>query len=142
MEIARLSGDKLIRNVLAIWDDISDSVRDRVRLESLLEQVGMAPEDFLAELVRAGHRCGVAQAAIVQGLGLPLVVEATVNKALKGDGHREKRLIYQSSGMLPSPRNSFTAIRGQNIQVNQQPAAPGLPTMEEENAVDVMGRAR
>jgi hypothetical protein len=140
MEIARLSGDKLMKNVVALWDDLPDSIRKGTRIEVLLEQVGMAPEDFLAELVRAGHRCGVSQAGIVLGLALPLVTEKTVQEALQTRGHRERNLIFKQA-LLPRPANSFTAISARNVQVVQnQPESAGLPRMEEENAIDVTPR--
>lgn len=139
MEIARLSGDTLMRNVVALWDDLPESQRRGIRIEGLIKQVGLAPEDFLAELVRAGHRSGVSMAGIVLGLANPLVAEATVQAALKPDGYRDRRLIFQSSGLLPQAKGSFTAIHARNVQVNQgQPVQdPGLRSLEEENIIDV-----
>lgn len=142
MEIARLSRDPLMRNIVALWDDLSEAQRQGTRLETLLDETGMAPEDFLAELVRAGHRSGVNQAAIVLGLATPLVAEAAVHESLKGSGFKDRRLIFQSSGLLPQSRNSFTAIRGNNVLVQQgaQPKDPGLPRLEEENVLDISPR--
>jgi hypothetical protein len=140
IELARLSPDSKMRQVVQVWDRLTAEERRTIPLDQVLASVDQPAEDFLAEMVRAAHRHSVDFAGLALGLQLPSVVQATVKNALTPKGTKDREMILKHAGLLPVPSNSFTAIRKQiNTQINTTPPpeAPGLPSLEADNLEDV-----
>lgn len=63
----------------------------------------------------------------------PEVVEATIKRALGEGGTADAKMLHQAAGFVPTPKNSFTVIRG-NVDARTQQQTNNisvLPPLEE-----------
>src|ERR1700745_249230 len=112
--------DPRVRELLDTWDSLDASVRqDSGTAEAVRQRVGLKLPELLGIVAEVTYRIAIYKAQIVAALALPSVVERSIETALTEDGIADRKMLFQHSGFLPTPKGSQTTIAiTQNAQAN------------------------
>jgi hypothetical protein len=108
--LARMS-DPRVAQFLDAWDALDFSEQQaRGAVFKVCEQVGLAPVDLLGIVADVGFRFAMCGAQLRAALALPSIVERSIETALTPEGIADRKMLFQHSGFLPTPKTSQTAF--------------------------------
>jgi predicted TIM-barrel enzyme len=112
--------DPRIRELLDGWDALDASERQvSGTAEAVRQRVGLKLPELLRTVAEVTYRIAIYKAQIVAALALPSVVERSIETALTEDGIADRKMLFQHSGFVPTPKGSQTNIAiTQNTQAN------------------------
>lgn len=103
--------DPTVALFLDAWDALDVSERSaRGSADSVCERVGLGPLDLLRIVAEAAIRFSMCVAQIKAALALPSVVGCSIETALTDKGVADRKMLFQQSGFLPTPKGSQTTI--------------------------------
>jgi hypothetical protein len=112
--------DLRIAELLDSWDALDPSEQQNSgSAEVIRQRLGLAPVELLRIVADVACRVAMYQAQIIAALALPSVVERSNETALTDEGIADRKMLFQHSGFLPTPKGSQTTIAiTQNAQAN------------------------
>ena len=112
--------DPRVAQLLDTWDALDASERqDSATVEAVRQRVGLKHPELLRTVAEVTYRIAIYKAQIIAALALPSVVERSIETALTDDGIADRKMLFQHSGFLPTPKGSQTTIAiTQNAQAN------------------------
>jgi hypothetical protein len=125
MDYARLSRNATIRAVYSYWSMVPTCDQPDISLEKLCEIHGVAPLDLLREVALAAWEFNASVAVIITAQAMPEAVKACAKRAQQDDGVDDRRMLFQHSGFLPSPRGPAV-----NVYHSVRPTVAGTPLGE------------
>jgi len=119
MRLAKES-DPGVAELLDTWDALDASERqDGGTADAVRQRVGLKLPELLRTVAEVTYRIAIYKAQIVAALALPSVVERSIETALTDDGIADRKMLFQHSGFVPTPKGSETNIAiTQNAQAN------------------------
>lgn len=133
MELARISEREDVKGVVKHWDDLSERKRRDAKIEEICESLEVSPSDFLAEVVKAAFECNTDIGKLVAAVEHPRVVQAAIRNALKPKGTKDREMLMQASGLLPTGRGlvvNTQAIAGAKAEAAPSQEEKGLPSSD------------
>ena len=101
MNLARLSSDKRVQRLVAVWNGASRSDRRYLSIEDLAEACEIGPAELFGAVVAGGHAIGFDTARLMWLCYVHLrMVEATVRGALREEGSDKRQRILRLAGLL------------------------------------------
>jgi hypothetical protein len=144
MELARGCGDDKVQSVVKAWDTLTSGGRRRTKLEDLCVKECLSPGEMLARVAQDAHDTGLDVSKLIRGVAHPRVLQASIKQALKAEGHRDREMLFKSSGFLPTPTgptfNNNVSAKAQAAAVTEP--VKGLPSFEQDimtSAITVRG---
>jgi hypothetical protein len=120
------SGDPDARALLKVYHAAWKQVRDILPLEAFCVAAGVEPSSILDSIVNSIARLNALNAAVKLSASQPEVVQTTIEAARDvTNGHKDRRLHMQVSGLMPMPKGSKTVI-----QVNTNASATSAPVQQ------------
>jgi hypothetical protein len=120
--------DSRVAQFLDAWDALDPSERQASgTTEAVRQRAGLKLPELLGIVAEVTYRIAMYRARILTAIELPSVVERSVETALTAEGIADRKMLFQHSGFLPTPKGSQTTINvAQNAQANARPvvAAP------------------
>ena len=126
IELARLARmtDPMVARFLDAWDAISASEQKaKGAVQAVCERMGFIPVELLLAVADAAVRSSMCEAQLSAALSLPSIVERSIETALTPQGIADRKMLFQHSGFLPSPKISqtaFSAMRDANVRTPKQ----------------------
>jgi hypothetical protein len=118
MRLAKGSDPRVVQ-FLHAWDALGASEQSKEVADAVCEHEGFAPVELLRVVVDAAFRFSMYVAQFKVALALPSVVERSIETAVTDDGIADRKMLFQHSGFLPTPKGSQTTIAiAQNAQAN------------------------
>jgi hypothetical protein len=115
------SSDLEARGLMAVYNQSWKQVRDVLPLEAFCVASGVDPNRILDCIIKSIERLNALSAAVKLSVSQGEVVDATVNAAKDIDnGHKDRRLHMQVSGLMPMPRGARTVV---NVQTSANATA-------------------
>ena len=137
MELARHCENEKVRELVAMWDSLPKREKNRCQLEPLCAGVGLEPAKLLGDVVASAWVHGVDAIKLITAIGQPLVLEKIVERALEDDGHRERRMFLEATGLLGSRAAGLSIFESSNKgPESRETEPPDFPRIEEENIRD------
>lgn len=90
---------------------IPPNLRDVVTIDDLIAAAKLDPSVVLGLLTEEIHRQYGAVTSVIASVRSPSVMKARASYALTPDGHSDAKLILQTSGVAPVPKNQTTFIK-------------------------------
>jgi len=135
LEMARLArtSDPRAARFLAAWEALDASEQQaRGAADAVCRQIGLNPTELLSAAARAAISVSKCVVEMETALALPSVVAQTIRMALTPKGTADRKMIFQHTGFLPTPRGSQTFIGiTQNAQANTTAQRVAMPKPEE-----------
>lgn len=122
-----------VARFLDAWDTLGASERQaRGAADAICEQVGLASVDLLRVAADAACRFSMCVVQMQVALVLPSIVLRSVETALTDKGIADRKMLFQHSGFLPTPKTSQTAFSAmQNAQATAAAQPVSLPPVEQ-----------
>lgn len=100
------------------FDLLSKSEQKVVTLDILASAAGVDASTTLSLITEEAHRNAGNVATLLMSIAHPKVTKATIDAALRGDGVADRKLLHNSMGTTPVPKNTITNVdaRGANMQ--------------------------
>jgi hypothetical protein len=124
--------DPRVAQFLDAWDALDPSERQASgTADAVRQQAGLKLIELLRVVAETAYRIAMYQAQIIAALALPHVVGKTVECGLTDKGIADRRMLFQHSGFLPTPKGSQTTINvAQNTQAHARSAVVAAPLPE------------
>lgn len=108
---------------------LSISERKAITLDHLLAATGIDVHAAMGAIVESISRQGASISTLIIAAAHPKVTEKTIQFAQRVDGFQDRKLLHQSIGTTPVPKNQSTIVnmrdmKNTNVQMN------GIPTLE------------
>ena len=137
MELARHCENEKVRELVAMWDSLPKREKNRCQLEPLCAGVGLQPATLLGDVIATAWVHGVDVMKLVTAIGLPLVFEKVVERALEDDGHRERKMFLEAVGVLGSRTGGSGIFESSDERsVSRETESLDFPRIEEGNVRD------
>lgn len=104
IETMRFSNDPSIVSLLEIYDETPKGDRPHIPLEVFALKAGVSFSQLVGAYVLALRSVQTQKAAIVAMQAHPGLVEKTVKFAKKEEGYKDRRVIHEAVGFLPTPK--------------------------------------
>lgn len=149
IEMTRLAraNDPRAERFMAAWDALDASEQQGWgTADAICKRARLTPLELLGVGAEVAYRVAMYTAQIRAALALPSIVERSVEVALTDDGVADRRMLYQHSGFLPTPKGSQVAIsvtqNGQSRPTGQEVVT--LPPVEDtiRRVTEAFNRAR
>lgn len=140
LEALRASNDPDAQAFVSKYDSLAAFDHQLVGWEEIAFAAGIPSYRLLEISVSALLQQFGTVGQIIAATSHPLVVEATVRRALTEKGTREREMLLQAQGFLPTPKGSVIIGRVQiaNLSGSPEPSEPettdyaDLPSMEDD----------
>ena len=137
VEIARLSENEKVRQLVALWDSLPKREQNRCQLERLCEAVGLDPATFLGDVAATAFARGIDTSKLIVAISQPLAFEKIAKRALEPDGHRERKMFLEAVGVLGSRTGGSAIFESTDKEsVSRETEPLDVPPVEEGNILD------
>ena len=136
IEMARLSSDRRLQELVTLWDNLSRREQERSSIEQLCDKLSIPCADFLAEVVRTAYTCHIDLSHLILAVNQPRLTHRLIQLAMRPEGARYMEMALRAAGRFPMPEGHRVALF-QRFETPEPPAVPGLPSPEEEALADV-----
>jgi hypothetical protein len=120
--------DSRVAKFLDAWDALGAAKQEAgMTADAVRQQVGLKLPELLGIVADSAYRSSMYMAQIQASMALPSIVECSIDASLTDDGIADRKMLFQHSGFLPTPKGSQTTINvAQYAQANPRPivAAP------------------
>jgi hypothetical protein len=99
-----------------------------VDLHELLDNLDMAPRDFVGVVSRCGYDFGVSAARGIFASRYPQMMDASMRRAMENDATDERAIHFKATGHLPTPQGLRIAIQ-QNNASEREPEPGEAPAV-------------
>ena len=128
VRLARTSDPRAAR-FLEAWETLDASEQQSSgAADAVCGQIGLNPAELLRTVAHEAINFSKCVAETVTALALPSVVACSVRMALTDEGTADRKMLFQHTGFLPTPRgwrtNVFIAQNGQSAGTARIVAAP------------------
>lgn len=138
VEGARLLANDDVRfsKFVYAWEHLSETDKEKIRLEDLCAAAEITPELFLSLVVPVLWKRNVDIGKLISGMAIAPVVEAVAARAQGQFGMPDAKMILDMHGMLPTNKGTQISIDNSKKTVNvgkgvDISSSPGLPRFEE-----------
>lgn len=105
--------------------------RQQLPLEAYAVAAGITPKRLFCMISGEIMERSMKMSAMLAKLHHPEVVQQTIAVAMTKNGYKDREALHKAVGFLPTPKNSFTVVHGdQNINRTRLKVTV-LPTLEE-----------
>lgn len=132
-QMAADSGDEDMIALMECYNGLKKREKASATPEYVCSLAGIDPNDMAAEVFREYLRFAGDAANLIEAANRPDVVRRSVRFAKKENGHRDRKMLFEHSGFLPTKTgggihvNATANAETQNATVI---SAPELPSME------------
>jgi hypothetical protein len=106
MTLAHNSSNPKVLAVVHRWSEMPVGVRNKALVDDICRDCDMAPADFVAEIAREAYRQSMDLSRLMSSFGQPKAVEAMCQQAQTPEGIADRRMLFQATGLLPSPQGA------------------------------------
>lgn len=114
----RAMDDDDAREFFKKYDILSPTDRARIRIEFIAYAAGVTPLRLQEMAVTALTQQGETVSSVIAATSHPKIVEKSVQMALQDKGTKDREMMHQAMGFVPTPKGSLTVIDRRRIQVN------------------------
>jgi hypothetical protein len=137
MEMARYAPniEPDLRRILEEWDRLQPVHRKGADLDQICRLKGVDPIHFILVVAEAALRFQNTAIVLIAAVNSPAVIDRTVKEALKPSGFKDRQMLLEMYGALPSSRGATVAVVNQiaakaEINRGSEVDAPRFPTIE------------
>jgi hypothetical protein len=133
IEMARLAraNDPSAQRFMDAWDALDATERQaRGAADAICKREGIIPVELLRAVAESTCRFSMYTAQMAPALALPAIVGRSVEMALTDEGVADRRMLFQHTGFLPTPKGSQVAVT-QIVQANAAPQTMAAPRSED-----------
>lgn len=127
VQAIRHSNETTAIEFLAVYDEIPAGDRDYISIEAICLKANVLPSALLGSLFMACKDMKGKESALIAVLEHPGVLKKTVEYAKTPGGDRDRKMLHEAVGFLPTPK-------GGSINVNLLNGAPQFPRNPERPA--------
>lgn len=106
INVLRFSSDGSATNFLSTYDSLPQDDRDRVPIEAICIRAGVDPVALLGATLMAARQLSAQESALIAITEHPGVVKATAYFARMGSGSKDREMLHQAVGFLPTSKGT------------------------------------
>jgi hypothetical protein len=115
------AADPDLQLVMAQYELLTAPERRAVSIDVLIAAAKVKdPHDLYGKIAAELSRQSVSTTSMIASLEAPRVMKAMARRAKGVDGHADTKLLLQTAGVAPTPKNSTTIISNSNIDARRQ----------------------
>ena len=111
IDMLRFSNETCAIELLTTYDSLPSGDRDRLPIEAICVKAKVSPAAVLGAALMACRTVRGQQSALIAMNRHPEVLQKTIEVALTPGGDRDRKMIHEATGFLPTPK-------GGSINVN------------------------
>ena len=104
MTLARYSPNPRVLGVVERWSTLPAADRKSAVIDDICFACEISPAEFIGEIARAAYSQSMDISKLMASIGQPLAVKAMTEQAASPDGVADRRMLFQTTGLLPSPQ--------------------------------------
>lgn len=135
IQAIRFSNDTSAIEFLAVYDEIPACDRDYIPIEAVCLKAGVSPSALLGATFLACKTVRSQESALIAVNAHPKVLKDTIRYASLPGGDRDRKLLHEAVGFLPTPKGGSINVNLLNgVPQHQKPDRPAAePIVEEED---------
>lgn len=142
INMARYAPDMRSQQVVKLWDALPEIEKKDTAIETLCQAANISPAKFLGTIVEGMHSVHADTTKLIAIQFSPEVLRRTAEVAMTEEGHRDRKMFLQSTGILPTPRGAtqvfnFGSGPPDEPKAVSAPTDAGIPRLEETTDIEI-----